>query len=160
MLMKQKRLILMAAAVAVMMMACEPEKVITPEPEQPAPSEPETLTSLVGTVWNNHSDTWETYNGYNYHLIIDRDLWFLTDSNGHTHSYYTPTEGVPASEFYFGFYYTYDPLTYTGIMEDSSMVQMGGNVQIYDLRYDAAQDAILLILPSDTSQYAVYTRVQ
>lgn len=157
--MKQKRLMLLAAAVAVMMMACEPEKVVTPEPE-PTPSEPETLTSLVGTVWNNHSDTWETYNGYNYHFIIDRDLWFLTDSNGHTHSYVTPTDGVPASEFYFGFYYTYDPLTYTGIMEDSALVQMGGSVVIYDLRYDAAQDAILIISPSDTSNYVVYTRVQ
>ena len=147
-------------AVAAIMAACDPEQVVTPEPEQPTPPEPETLTSLVGTVWNNHSDTWETYNGYNYHFIIDRDLWFLTDSNGHCHSYYTPTEGVPASEFYFGFYYTYDPLTYTGIMEDSALVQMGGSVVIYDLRYDAAQDAILIISPSDTSNYVVYTRVQ
>lgn len=157
--MKQKKILLMLA-VAAIMAACDPEQVVTPEPEQPTPPEPETLTSLVGTVWNNHSDTWETYNGYNYHLIIDRDLWFLTDSSGHCHSYYTPTEGVPATEYYFGFYYTYDPLTYTGIMEDSALVQMGGSVVIYDLRYDAAQDAILIISPSDTSNYVVYTRVQ
>lgn len=157
--MKQNKILLMLA-VAAMFAACEPEQVVTPEPEQPTPPEPETLTSLVGTIWNRHLDTVEAYYGYNYHFIIDYDLLFETDSNGHCHSYYTPTEGVPASEFYTGFYYTYDPLTYTGIMEDSALVQMGGSVVIYDLRYDAAQDAILIISSSDTSNYVVYTRVQ
>ena len=32
--MKQKRLVLLAAAVAVMLAACEPEQVVTPEPER------------------------------------------------------------------------------------------------------------------------------
>jgi hypothetical protein len=61
---------------------------------------------------------------------------------------------------YYGFYYWYDTLTYTGMMEDSTGVDQGGDVQLRGLRYDAARDAILLFNPEDTSSYLVYTRVQ
>ena len=149
---KQKRLILLAAAVAVMMMACEPDKVVTPEP---APSGPTYLTSLVGTMWNYHEDYWMSLSGYgDMHIVSDTDISFLTDSTGTRRTYSDGAENFPAGDYTFGIYYQYDSLTRMGLIEDS------GSMSIQDFRYDAAQDAILLISSSDTSNYKVYTRVQ
>ena len=84
--MKQKGLILLAAAVAVMLVACEPEKIVTPEP---TPTGPTYLTSLVGTVWNCHEDYWMEDVPYvgTMHVLMDTDLSFLTDSTGTRHTY-------------------------------------------------------------------------
>lgn len=151
--MKQKRLMLLAAAVAVMLVACEPEKIVTPEP---TPTGPTYLTSLVGTVWNCHEDYWMEDVPYvgTMHVLMDTDLSFLTDSTGTRHTYSDGAENFPDGDYTFAIYYRYDSLTFMGLIEDS------GSMSISEFRYDTAQDAILLISSSDTSQYVVYTRVQ
>lgn len=157
--MKQKKLLLLAAAVTIMMVGCEPEKVVVPEAPGPTPTGPTGPISLVGTVWNRHLDEWQTISGGQAHIIYDYDMSFLTDSTGTWHSYNTPTQSVPYTfDDTWGFYYWYDSLTFTGMIEDSVMVSMGGDVRIYDFRYDAEQNALLIY--SSSSDTTVYTRVQ
>lgn len=138
--MKQKRLILLAAAVAVMLAACEPENVVTPEPE-PTPSGPTYLTSLVGTVWNCHEDYWMEDVPYvgTMHVLMDTDLSFLTDSTGIRRSYGPGAENFPAADLTYNFYYRYDTLTCLGFIEDS------GSASIIDFQYNLEQDAIFYL---------------
>ena len=88
------------------------------------------------------------------HVLMDTDLSFLTDSTGTRHTYSDGAENFPDGDYTFAIYYCYDSLTFMGLIEDS------GSMSISEFRYDTAQDAILLISSSDTSQYVVYTRVQ
>lgn len=153
--MKQKRLMLLAAAVAVMLAACEPENVVTPEPE-PTPSGPTYLTSLVGTVWNYHQDRWME-NVPNYgtvHMVVDNYYSFLTDSSGRRRMYSPGAENFPAMDVSAGFYYAYDTMTRIGVIEDSGFNQ----INIYDFRYDPATETI--IMPANDDSGAVYIRVQ
>ena len=155
MLMKQKRLILLAAAVAVMLAACEPEKVVTPEPEAP-PSGPEPLTSLVGTVWNRHVDFWMTAYGVDIHTVVDYDLFFLTDSTGKRRTYSQGAENFPAMDITTGFYYRYDTTTRVGFIEDSS----SSGITINEFLYDVEQEALVFSLDPEAESHVIYTRVQ
>lgn len=147
--MKQKKILLLLA-VAAIMVACEPEQVVTPEPE-PTPSGPTYLTSLVGTVWNCHEDYWMENVPYvgTMHVLMDTDLSFLTDSTGTRHTYSDGAENFPDGDYTFGIYYRYDSLTFMGLIEDS------GSMSITEFRYDTAQGAIC-----DLSDGRVYIRVQ
>ena len=153
--MKQKRLVLLAAAVAVMLAACEPEQVVTPEPEAP-PSGPEPLTSLVGTVWNRHVDSWMTVYGVDIHTVVDYDLFFLTDSTGKRRTYSQGAENFPAMDFTYGFYYRYDAASREGFIEDST----GNGTYISDFLYDMEQDVLITPIDPDAAEHIIFTRVQ
>ena len=144
---------LLAAAVAMMLAACEPENVVT---QEPSPTGPTYLTSFVGTMWNHHDDYWLTVGGMDFHILRDIDLSFLTDSTGIRHTYGPGTENMPQGDYTTGFYYIYDTLTRIGMMEDSG----AGEITYIEFLYDIEQD--VLITPADTSNgdYAIYTRVQ
>ena len=150
--MKRKKIYLLLV-VAAMLAACEPENVVTPEPE-PTPSGPTYLTSFTGTMWNHHDDYWLTAGGMDFHILRDIYWSFLTDSTGTRRTYCPGSENVPEGDYTFGFYYVYDTLTHVGMIEDS------GAGQYIEFLYDIEQD--VLITPADTStgDYAIYTRVQ
>lgn len=146
---------LFAAAIAVMVLAsCEPEQVVVPEPEAP-PAGPTYLTSLTGTVWNRHEDYWLTVYGVDYHVLQDHYMTFLTDSTGTNRLYSPGAENVPAWDETNGFFYLYDTLTRTGIIEDSSAA---GPVTTHEFRYDAELEAIFVYTVSSDS--VMYTREQ
>lgn len=146
---------LLAAAVAVMLAACEPEQVVTPEPE-PTPSGPEILTSMVGTKWNRHIDEWVTAYGMDIHMLVDYYIFFLTDSTGERNTYSAGAENYPPMDITTGFYYRYDTMTRVGFIEDSS----SSGVTINDFLYDAEQEALVFPSDPDASSHVIYTRVQ
>ena len=144
----------MAAAVAMMLAACEPEKVVTPEPEVP-PSGPETLTSLVGTVWNNHYDYWMTYSGVDLHIVGDREMSFITDTTGVYHAYSPGNDYLPPVDSYNDFFYLYDSEIRIGLFE----INENGNVSTDEFLYDPTQDAIIFPADTNASSHVVYYRV-
>ena len=152
--MKQKKILLLLA-VAAILAACEPEKVV-PEPEQPTPEEPTYLTSLVGTVWNRHVDSWMTVYGVDIHTVMDYDLFFLTDSTGKRRNYSQGAENFPAMDVTYGFYYRYDAASREGFIEDST----GNGTYIFDFLYDMEQDVLITPIDPDATEHIIFTRVQ
>lgn len=152
--MKQIKILLLLAAAAIMV-ACEPEKIV-PEPEQPTPEEPTYLTSLVGTVWNRHVDSWMTAYGVDIHTVVDYDLFFLTDSTGKRRTYSQGAENFPAMDITTGFYYRYDTTTRVGFIEDSS----SSGITINEFLYDVEQEALVFSLDPEAESHVIYTRVQ
>ena len=152
--MKQIKILLLLAAAAIMV-ACEPEKIV-PEPEQPTPEEPTYLTSLVGTVWNRHVDSWMTAYGVDIHTVVDYDLFFLTDSTGKRRTYSQGAENFPAMDITTGFYYRYDTTTCVGFIEDSS----SSGITINEFLYDVEQEALVFSLDPEAESHVIYTRVQ
>jgi hypothetical protein len=151
--MKQKKILLMLA-VAAIMAACEPEQVVTPEPEAP-PSGPTYLTSMVGTVWHNHYDYWISAAGVDYHFVGDKEMSFITDTTGVYHAYSPGDNYLPPVDSYNDFFYLYDPEIRIGLFE----IDENGNVSTDEFLYDPTQDAIIFPADTNASSHVVYYRV-
>jgi len=134
---------------AMMMTACDPEEIVSPEPEQPA----NPVSDVYQTAWiNEQTDTYEDEYGNLHESVETNIIRFETETTGHMESsYVTDTQNENENESY--------PFTYTYSTPNGTFTFCeGGETETFNFSYNAGNNT--LKLDDNEGYYLVFTRLQ
>ncbi len=142
---KITNILLMSASL--MMVACDPDEIVSPNPEYPA----NPISDVYHTAWiNEQTDTYEDEYGNQHESVETNIIRFETDTTGlMEYKYVTATQNENDS---YPFTYTYS--SPNGVFTISE----GGNTETFNFAYNASNNTLTLY--GSGGYYMMFSRLQ
>ncbi len=139
--------ILLLLTGAMMMTGCDPEEIVTPNPETPDKPNSE----VYNTAWiNEQTDTYEDEYGNQHESVETNIIRFETETTGHMeYRYVTATQNDNDS---YPFTYTYSTPNGTFTISE------GGESETFQFSYNAGNNTLALY--GDGGYYMMFSRMQ
>lgn len=133
-------------AATMMMVACDPDEMVSPDPEHPA----NPISDVYHTAWiNEETDIYEDEYGNQHESVESNIIRFETETSGHMeYKYVTATQNEDES---YPFTYTYSTLNGTITISES------GSTETFNFSYNASNNTLAVY---DGAYYRMFSRLQ
>lgn len=142
---KKSTSILFVAA-TMTMAACDPDEIVSPNPEHPA----NPISDVYHTAWiNEETDTYEDEYGNQHESVETNILRFETETTGQMeYKYVTATQNEDESY----------PFTYTYSTPNGTItISEGGSTETFNFSYNASNNTLAIY---DGAYYRMFSRLQ
>ncbi len=133
-------------AATMTMAACDPDEIVSPNPEHPA----NPISDVYHTAWiNEETDTYEDEYGNQHESVETNILRFETETTGQMeYKYVTATQNEDESY----------PFTYTYSTPNGTItISEGGSTETFNFSYNASNNTLAIY---DGAYYRMFSRLQ
>lgn len=134
-------------AATMMMVACDPDEMVSPDPEHPA----NPISDVYHTAWiNEQTDTYEDEYGNQHESVETNIIKFETETSGHMeYKYVTATQNV--NDIY--------PFTYSYSTPNGTFtIREGGETETFNFSYNASNNTLTLY--GSEGYYMMFSRLK
>lgn len=142
----KKIISILFVAATIMMAACDPDEMVSPNPEHPA----NPVSDVYHTAWiNEETDTYEDEYGNQHESVETNILRFESETTGHMeYKYVTATQNEDESY----------PFTYTYSTPNGTItISEGGSTETFNFSYNASNNTLAIY---DGAYYRMFSRLQ